>query len=303
MKSRTLGIIFFYAGLVFLSGCALLGSMQVFIDDLSTPQTLKNQFKSHIVDSQGTHWALFISDWYGYHDFWLTSSSDGQTWRKPIFTTVAAVGGTYKWIVKDYKLGLKLTHRLPDKLQFYYFRKEWYALEDSCVLSITELSADSDNDGLTDWAEFVLHTDPQDIDTDGDGKADGYDQNPLAAANDSLSMEAALHKQIIEWELGAWDYKGAVLVEQFDDFQIEYKRDAGIILCMPSDSVDAYLQEYGYGIPVLTANIEPYGNEMFKATFILFITPSDAEGWGALFKNEKGEWTRKKTLEEWTAEE
>ncbi|MCB1217615.1 hypothetical protein KDL44_09485 [bacterium] len=46
-------------------------------------------------------------------------------------------------------------------------------------LSLAELRLDSDGDGLTDVAEGLIQTDPQQPDTDGDGLPDGRDRNPL----------------------------------------------------------------------------------------------------------------------------
>lgn len=286
----------------FLAGCVMqLGTGLTRLNDLSYTNPTELEFRYFTKDKHGTYWALFISNWYGYHDLWLTSSSDGHSWDKPIFTTIPAVGGCYNWNIYDYKLSVKLVKRLPDKLQFWRFRTSWYALEDSCVIPIRDLVQDVDADGLTDLAEYVLHTNPSDLDTDNDGKADGYDQNPLSAPADTLSKEASLHKFIIEQELSLLNSTCAVLVEKYGDFEIEYDRDSGIVLSMPSDSIDAYLQEYDYGIPVFTANVEPATNGMFKATFTLFVTPEDAEGWEALYKWEKSEWKRKKTRESWVA--
>lgn len=42
---------------------------------------------------------------------------------------------------------------------------------------------DADQDGVPDAAEALLHTDPQNADTDGDGSNDLADQNPVALDN------------------------------------------------------------------------------------------------------------------------
>jgi len=41
--------------------------------------------------------------------------------------------------------------------------------------------ADSDNDGLTDYEEYLLGTNPTVIDSDGDGISDFWDINPTGA--------------------------------------------------------------------------------------------------------------------------
>ena len=297
--------------IVFLSVCSLLlqgcivppGTPLTRFDDLSSTSSFEANSLKSIVDDHGTHWAVFISNWYGYLDFWLTFSSNGKVWSRPFFTAVPVIAGSYDCDISEYKFGIKLKRRLPDKLQFWRTRTSWCAAEDSCIIPIRDLVQDSDADGLTDYAEYILHSDPLDIDTDNDGKADGYDQNPLAAPMDSIPPPAALHKQIIEWELDAWNYVGAVIVEKFNDYEIEYERDRGIILSMPSDSIDAYLQENDYGIPVLNVHVEPAANGMFKADYTLFISPDDAEGFEALYKWQDGEWRRKKTLREWIAKQ
>ena len=48
------------------------------------------------------------------------------------------------------------------------------------LLGTSDLSADSDGDGLTDFYEInVSHTDPNNPDTDGDGVIDSLDAAPL----------------------------------------------------------------------------------------------------------------------------
>jgi hypothetical protein len=56
----------------------------------------------------------------------------------------------------------------------------------------TIISEDTDNDGLKDWEEIILKTDPKNEDTDGDGTSDGEEtntgRNPLVPApNDTAN--------------------------------------------------------------------------------------------------------------------
>ena len=42
-----------------------------------------------------------------------------------------------------------------------------------------DAGTDADSDGLTNLEEFLAETDPNNDDTDGDGRVDGADVNPL----------------------------------------------------------------------------------------------------------------------------
>ena len=65
-------------------------------------------------------------------------------------------------------------------------------------------AVDSDDDGLSDWLEAKLGTDPYNPDTDGDGISDGWEiehgYDPLSDDRDDI-RESARQKIILHWQL------------------------------------------------------------------------------------------------------
>ena len=148
----------------------------------------------------------------------------------------------------------------------------------------------------------MLWTDPYLNDTDGDGKADGYDQNPLAAPTKVLSIHEQLHKFIVEQELEYYTTDQLVIVEQINNQPMEYERQSGIILSMPPDTCDAFINFFGYGVPVITASIRDTLKK-YIVNFQYFIDPENAGGYDALYDWDGvfKEWVRKKIYYQWEA--
>ncbi|PCI29806.1 hypothetical protein COB52_02145 [Candidatus Kaiserbacteria bacterium] len=72
-------------------------------------------------------------------------------------------------------------------------------VEISAVLEENEYTLDTDNDGVRDWQEILLGTDPNNPDTNGDGISDGEEIEALAIeeVDESLSATQTLTKQIL----------------------------------------------------------------------------------------------------------
>ena len=138
---------------------------------------------------------------------------------------------------------------------------------------------DSDGDGLSDLAEDRLWTHPNKLDTDSDGKADGLDRNPLAAAADTLGLHKKLHKEIIEYELEALVSNQLVVVEQFEQQAMEYDRSVGVVLSLSSGACDAFVGANGYGVPIFTCTVQDSTETLLKASFQMFVAPDDAWGY------------------------
>ncbi|HIG03911.1 MAG: hypothetical protein CXT72_04475 [Methanobacteriota archaeon] len=62
--------------------------------------------------------------------------------------------------------------------------------------------ADSDNDGLSDYQEFILETNPLVADSDGDGIWDAYDSNPLAPPLESPRIDILSWTEVNHFEFG-----------------------------------------------------------------------------------------------------
>ncbi len=253
-------------------------------------------------DNSGLYWSLFASNNYGFIEYWLSFSKDKKNWSRPLFTGIPA-SINYLYNIKiDSSNTFILKRYFRPTYQNSYIRATVDSQKNTYKINKSDLFYDLDADGLTDLAEFMLRTDPLNIDTDGDGKADGYDQNPLAAPSDSLSLHEQLHKFIIEHQLENYPSSQLVIVEQLNHKPVEYKRSSGIILSMPPDSCDAFINLFGYGVPVLTATVRDT-LEKYKVSFQYFVDPKTASGFDALFdwdpKNKK--WVRKKIYYQWEA--
>ena len=59
-------------------------------------------------------------------------------------------------------------------------------------LDTDPLNSDTDNDGIADGEELKIKTDPLNPDTDEDGTIDGEDQLPLDAEGSNVMMEMEL---------------------------------------------------------------------------------------------------------------
>jgi len=258
-----------------------------------------------IRDSSNIYWSIFSSDFSGFHEFWVAYSHDALNWSRALYTGVPVLpSDNYQIKVGTHQLDFDWRGVLKAQEVRQYYR----AIIDTTIMGYTvtknTLYADSDGDGLSDLLEDRLWTDPGLIDTDADGKADGFDQNPLAAPHKRLKLKQRLHKRIIEFELEEFDSNQLVVVEQFNNLPLEYKRPAGLVLSMSSGAADAFVESNGYGVPILTCTVKDTTSDMLKAAFQFFVAPDDAWGydlvcqWSAL----KKDWIQFKVFHEWVAD-
>jgi len=253
-------------------------------------------------DKNGLYWTLFTSNYYGFLEFWLAFSKDKKTWSWPLYTGIP-VHLNYLYSVKiDSMNNFTINRWIRPFSPRTYTRSTVDSLTNTFKILKSDLFYDLDADGLSDLAEFMLWTDPMNNDTDGDGKADGYDQNPLAAPPQNLFLHEQLHKFIIEHELENFSTDQLVIVEQINNKPMEYKRSNGLILSMPHDSCDAFLNRFGYGVPFISATVRDTLKK-YKVSFQYFIEPKNAWGYDALYDwNKKYQkWVRKKTYYRWEA--
>lgn len=253
-------------------------------------------------DKNGLYWTLFTSNYYGFLEFWLAFSKDKKTWSWPLYTGIP-VHLDYLYIVKIDSMNNFTIYRYFRPFSPHtYSRATVDSLKNTFTILKSDLFYDLDADGLSDLAEFTLWTDPMNNDTDSDGKADGYDQNPLAAPRQNLTIHEQLHKFIIEHELEYLKSSQLVIVEQTNNKPMEYERTGGLVLSMPPDSCDAFLNRFGYGVPIITAAVKDTLKK-YKVSFQYFIEPKNAWGYDALYDwNKKHQkWVRKKTYYRWEA--
>ncbi len=142
------------------------------------------------LDSKGTQWALFHWDALGApEDLWIVHRNPGGKWIDPIFT-----GETTYWpevlpggipVQEGYD---KHEARMKALVQ----GKGWV----SKFVGNSDITKDSDGDGLTDVVERWLGLDPTNPDTDGDGISDGIDKNPFAADRQLTDQEKAVQSAL-----------------------------------------------------------------------------------------------------------
>lgn len=265
---------------------------------------LKNTTEPKIIltDADGLYWTPVISDYYGFDEYWLAWSKDKENWSSLYYTGIPA-NDNYAWEISLDSASVFTFSRF-EKTWFSqsYYRVIYSPGDTDFYINKSDLFHDVDADGLTDLSEYVLKTDPFYNDSDDDGKADGFDNNPLAAeiAPSHLTNKLFLHRHIIEKELKAFYSSQLVIVEQFNKRAMEYKRSEGIVLSLPPDSCDAFINEFGYGVPILTATVRDTLGK-YKVNFQFFVDPEQAWGYDAVYRldRKKRQWLREKTLFQW----
>ena len=133
---------------------------------------------------------------------------------------------------------------------------------------------DSDNDGLKDWEETVWKTDPQNPDSDGDGKMDGQEvsqnHNPTKAGpNDILTDDDK--QQIGETSLAAGFSKNSVsdnFSKKFFENYLLAKKDGSIEQNGPDalvkDAVAKANSEMSSTIRYTKSEMTTFGNDQAK---------------------------------------
>ena len=260
-------------------------------------------FSGYLQYEKNRYWAIGSSNFFGFNEFWISSSTDNINWSKPHFTGIPAGYAQYVCSLKYDTLIIKeLWQNQKNEDWYAYHRNEHLSNKQEFKVSITDLKLDSDRDGLLDIAEKILLTNPQYSDTDNDGKADGFDQNPLAAPSTKLTVHERLHKYIIELELDLFSDQ-LLLVEQLNSKPIEYKRKEGFVLSLGTKEIDKYLDTHGYGVPILSTAIKDTLRK-YKVSFEYFVSPEDAWGYENIYDwdRELKKWIKGEELSYWEAE-
>ena len=162
-------------------------------------------------EKSGNNWAIIYTDSkyddfiYGGWGYWLALSYDnGKTWKK-YYTGLTE--NCYYFLKRNSKITLwkdsstlqieativrqisEVIHPMP---------AEFETIQDSIAVQfeISQITQDSDNDGLTDIVEKKMMLNPNNPDSDGDGIIDSEDKNPRFK---SVKTEKALiYETLIE---------------------------------------------------------------------------------------------------------
>lgn len=252
------------------------------VEELSKNASLPR--KLVIRDATKIYWSFFISNYFGFDELWTSYSHDMKNWSKPLYTGIPILPS------RNYKIRVTAGSIEADWFEPFdwdqgrrYFRSSIDTTVHGYTIYKHILYGDADADGLTDLAEEILWTDPNDMDTDGDGMADGYDANPLAAPAEEMTPSEQLHRLLIEGVLEDFPSHQLVIVEQPGDRALEYSRPYGLVLSLSPAACDAYVEANGYGVPILTCAVQPEGEQHYKVVFQFFVAPDDAWGYDAHF--------------------
>ena len=294
----------FVAVVVLLSDCTPLTKVQhsaFTYTSIHAPAHLKihGRFK----DKNNRTWGIGKSEWTGFNEFWITMQRSDSLWSPPIYTGIPALFGQYSWNIDNDTMTVKEIYQFKYDELYVYRRSNQLFNNKRFKLSINNLKQDSDRDGLVDNIENILLTNPHHSDTDGDGKADGFDQNPLAAPAKQLKIHERLHKYIIELELKNLLSDQLLLVEQINNKSMEYERQEGFVLSLGTKEIDNYLDKYGYGVPVLSTAIKDTLRK-YKVSFEYFVSPEDAWGYENIYDwdRKSNKWIEGEILNNWEAE-
>lgn len=145
--------------------------------------------------------------------------------------------------------------------------------------SITSLDADSDGDGLVDWEEFLIGTDPHNPDTDGDGILDSAEADSVSFRSASQKISEAYKREVSATDRLTQDFltyyyqsmlqydspseappRSYPLLEYTSIGENTYREDS---LTVTPDNSDNALRAYGVSMArTLVTYKVPTGNEL-----------------------------------------
>lgn len=143
-------------------------------------------------EAEGKKFGTFLSSRYGPNDIWLAWSRDGKEYTE-LFTGCAMLPESWS--------DAYTAAYVNGKIVIIYERAAAEgsdAVQKRFEASLPEIERDTDKDGLTDLVEQRFMTDPTKSDTDGDGKKDGEDMNPLVSGTVKLRERQEIWKVAFE---------------------------------------------------------------------------------------------------------
>jgi HEAT repeat protein len=241
-------------------------------------------------DEDGTTFVIFNWHIYGsYNDLWLMYSKDKKKWSLPIFTGLVSNPKRPGRVVIPLESNIKIE---KNKIILYGKVKEKGPFGEENIhnwqkiTTLSELTQDTDKDGLTDIEELRFMTNPKDQDTDNDEFLDGIDVNPLVG---KVKMD---DEKLIRQAIFVYNCQGIsiplVIVKVNDEFEKQqFLGLNGTVLCLTPIELAKFREKIGYGIPIYSFGEIKYDESKEKAEveFIRFVRPKYARGF--IFKLEK----------------
>jgi hypothetical protein len=239
---KTYGLIFLFA----LVLCSCNGTEPDKAEpDKAEPAPSRPQF-DYTFEAQGKKFRTYISSIYGANDIWLEYSTDGKNYTR-VFTGCAlqpdAWSDAYTAAYADGKIIISYERAISMGGDSEHTR---------FVAFLAEIERDSDKDGLPDLVEYRFRTHAGITDTDGDGKKDSEDANPLASGKIKLTE----HQEI--WKAAFLQYRAehkdlmqlradgivlSVFESESDFFELPGREDP--VLAMTVEQVERFIKDFG----------------------------------------------------------
>lgn len=243
--------------------------------------------------AEGKEFGTYLSTRYGANDVWLAYSTYGKNYTD-VFTGCALLDEA---IPEDYTAAYA-----DGKVVISYKCAKLMGVDAEHArlrAALAELERDSDSDGLPDLAEYRFWTDATNPDTDGDGRSDGEDSNPLACAKAKLTDEQKIWKAGFEqFRLDLRYVRGneiflAEFEKELDFFELPGMKEP--VLAVTQDHVVKFAQQFGYVTPRVIFKRVIYGPSSEGrrvATFEIdeFYRPLQGLGYKLTLQQRDGEW-------------
>ncbi len=264
-------------------------------DDKPAAEVEDSRF-DYTFEAEGKKFGTFLSSRYGPNDIWLAYSLDGKE-HKELFTGCAMLpeswDDAYTAAYADGKIVIiyeRVTAEGTDAVQ-----KRFEA-------SLPEIERDSDKDGLTDLIEQRFMTDPTKPDTDGDGKKDGEDMNPLVSSKLKLGGRQEIWKAAFEQypkkypDLMQWPtdtFIMAVFDSETDYFELPGTEQ--YVLHATNEQTTRFALQFGYYFarvcfgPVTTRPIHE-GKRRVAFEFEVLVRPNYGRGYILTLEQQDGKW-------------
>lgn len=250
-------------------------------DPTQWPEEVKKQTGKIIQTKDGKTYTASISGFLGgYNDIWIGESDLTGAMFKPVFTglTMPEVERGRTIQIRKVRI-LKGGKQARIAIRIRRGKKGWVRAK-PVTISLEQLQADMDKDGLPDRVERRLHLCLTHKDSDGDGINDAEDLNPLAARRKpaKLTREQQLYQEAFFTYFSFLKRRGIVVVDPGDlpSFELYGRKDPVISLRRPT--IEQFRKEVG----------------MHSTDYVSFGGPYP-EGGGAGDALREVQWNRRKT--------